>query len=302
MAEVLRATGLSKAFGGTPVVKDISLSLQEGEIFGLIGPNGAGKTTVIRMLLHMIQPDAGEVAVFSRPLDSEARDRIGYLPEERGLYKQTSVLDVMAYMARLKGLSRRDARTRSIEVLEQLGMGAHGRKKVSELSRGMRQLVQFGATVIHEPDLVILDEPFSGLYPVNTEHLKGLVSELQRRGAAVIFSTHQMNAVEELCDGVLMVHRGEAVLYGPVEAVKERYRKNSLFIHWDGPRDSVRGIERWEEQRPYWEAYLADGTSPEVVLEEILRLGGSLKRFQVSSPSLNEVFIQVVQERGSSVE
>ena len=302
MAEVLRATGLSKAFGGTPVVKDISLSLQEGEILGLIGPNGAGKTTVIRMLLHMIQPDAGKVAVFGRPLDSDARDRIGYLPEERGLYKQTRVADVMAYMAQLKGLSRRDARTRSIEVLERLGMGAHERKKVSELSRGMRQLVQFGATVIHEPHLVILDEPFSGLDPVNTEQLKGLVSELQQRGAAVIFSTHQMNAVEELCDRVLMVHRGEAVLYGPVEEVKERYRNNSLFIHWDGPRDRVTGIERWEEIRPYWEAHLADGTSPEVVLEEILRLGGSIKRFQLSSPSLNEVFIQVVQERGNGVE
>ena len=289
----LRVANLSKAFNGTPIVDDVSFSVAAGEVFGLIGPNGAGKTTTIRLALQIIQPDAGEVFLFGNPMSSLALERIGYLPEERGLYRQAKTLEVLEYLGRLKGLSRRDAHIRAGQVLDMLGMTEHSHKKISELSRGMGQLIQFGATIIHQPDLVILDEPFSGLDPVNTLRLKALVSDLQSRGAAIIFSTHLMSNVEELCDRVLMINHGQSVLYGPVGEVKERYRNNSLFIQWDGPRDSVAAVERWENRDTYWEAFLAAGATPEQALREILELGGTLRLFQLSLPSLNEVFIRV---------
>ena len=293
MDAALRAINLCKTFNGTPIVDNVSFSVEAGEVFGLIGPNGAGKTTTIRLALQLIQPDAGEVSLFGHPISSLALDRIGYLPEERGLYRQAYTDEVLIYLGRLKGLSDHDARRRAGEVLDQLGMTQHARKKVSELSRGMGQLIQFGATIIHQPDLVILDEPFSGLDPVNTLRLKDLVYELQNMGVAVIFSTHLMSHVEELCDRVLMIDHGQSVLYGPVSDVKERYRNNSLFIRWNGPLKSVAAVERWELRDGYFEAFLAAGATPEQALREILDLGGTLRLFQLSMPSLDEIFIRV---------
>ena len=296
MTEALRASSLHKAFAQVPVVRDISLSIEAGEIFGLIGPNGAGKTTTIRMLLNIIQPDEGEVDIFSRPLDMDSLERIGYLPEERGLYKNARAEEVLVYLGQLKGLPARDARRRAAEVLDQLGMVGHAQKKVSELSRGMSQLIQFGATIIHQPDIVILDEPFSRMDPVNTQRVMDLVLGLRAAGAAIILSTHLMATVEELCDRILMISQGRSVLYGPVTEVKERYRDNSLFVDWDGPRDQIQGVSRWEDRGRYCEAFLADGASPESVLRDILDKGGPLKLFQLSTPSLNEVFIRVARE------
>ena len=293
MDAALQAINLCKTFNGTPIVDNVSFSVEAGEVFGLIGPNGAGKTTTIRLALQLIQPDAGEVSLFGHPISSLALDRIGYLPEERGLYRQAYTDEVLIYLGRLKGLSDHDARRRAGEVLDQLGMTEHARKKVSELSRGMGQLIQFGATIIHQPDLVILDEPFSGLDPVNTLRLKDLVHELQNMGVAVIFSTHLMSNVEELCDRVLMIDHGQSVLYGPVDDVKERYRNNSLFIRWNGPLKSVAAVERWELRDGYFEAFLAAGATPEQALREILDLGGTLRLFQLSMPSLDEIFIRV---------
>jgi ABC-2 type transport system ATP-binding protein len=296
MTNALTASGLSKSFSGERVVRNVSFSIESGELFGLIGPNGAGKTTTIRMLLNIIQPDEGEVTILGRPVDLESLERVGYLPEERGLYKHARTTEVLVYLGKLKGLSGSDARRRAAEVLEQLGMAEHADKKVSELSRGMGQLIQVGATIIHQPDIVILDEPFSGLDPVNTQRLTELVRDLGTAGAAVIFSTHLMASVEELCDRVLMINQGQAVLYGPVTEVKQRYRNNSLFIDWDGPHDQILGINRWEDRGRYWEAFLADGASGESVLRQMLEKGGLLSLFQLSSPTLNEVFIKVAQE------
>ena len=295
MSEALTASGLSKAFSGERVVRDVSFSIESGELFGLIGPNGAGKTTTIRMLLNIIQPDEGEVTMLGRPPDLDSLERIGYLPEERGLYKNVRTMEVLVYLGQLKGLSRGDARRRAAEVMERLGMAEHADKKVSELSRGMGQLIQVGATIIHKPDIVILDEPFSGLDPVNTQLLTELVRDLSAAGTAIIFSTHLMASVEELCDRVLMLNHGQAVLYGPVSEVKQRYRNNSLFIDWDGPHDLIKGINRWEDRGRYWEAFLADGASGESVVRQMLENGGLLKLFQLSSPTLNEVFIKVAQ-------
>lgn len=294
MTVTLTAEHLSKAFNGKTIVEDVSFSVESGEIFGLIGPNGAGKTTTIRMLLHIIQPDNGRVELFGNPLSSTARDRIGYLPEERGLYRYSRAEEVLVYLGRLKGLTPAYAHKRAWEILEQVGLTAHGKKKISEMSRGMGQLVQFGATIIHEPDLVILDEPFSGLDPVNTERMKSMVLALQERGTSIIFSTHLMASVEELSQRVLMIHRGRVVIYGSVAEAKEKYRNNSLFIRWNGPRERVGGISKWEDRGPYWEAFLSNGTPPEGILQEILSLGGSVEHFQHSLPSLHDVFIQVV--------
>ena len=293
MDAALQVANLSKAFNGTPIVDDVSFSVGEGEVFGLIGPNGAGKTTTIRLALQIIQPDAGEVFLFGNPMNSLALERIGYLPEERGLYRQAKTLEVLEYLGRLKGLTSRDAHRRAGEVLDALGMTEHSGKKVSELSRGMSQLIQFGATIIHQPDLVILDEPFAGLDPVNTLRLKDLVYELQNIGVTVIFSTHLMNNVEELCDRVLMIDHGKSVLYGSVGEIKERYRNNSLFIRWNGPLKSMVTVDRWELRDGYFEAFLADDATPELALQEILVLGGTLRHFELSMPSLNDVFIRV---------
>ena len=293
MDTALQVTNLSKAFNGTQIVNDVSFSVGEGEVFGLIGPNGAGKTTTIRLALQIIQPDAGEVFLFGNPMNSLALERIGYLPEERGLYRQAKTLEVLEYLGRLKGLTSRDAHRRAGEVLDALGMTEHSGKKISELSRGMSQLIQFGATIIHQPDLVILDEPFAGLDPVNTLRLKDLVFELQNLGATVIFSTHLMNNVEELCDRVLMIDHGKSVLYGSVGEIKERYRNNSLFIRWNGPLKSMVTVDRWVLRDGYFEAFLSDDATPELALQEILVLGGTLRHFELSMPSLNDVFIRV---------
>ncbi|MDA1188586.1 MAG: ATP-binding cassette domain-containing protein [Chloroflexi bacterium] len=295
-AEALNVSGLSKTYGTTQIVQDMDFSVLRGEVFGLIGPNGAGKTTTIRMTLRIIQPDTGSVTMFDKPFSEESWSRIGYLPEERGLYKQAKVFDVLVYLGRLKGLSASEARQRTQETLELIGMGEHAQKKVSELSRGMGQLIQFGATIVHKPELVILDEPFSGLDPVNTEKLKELVLGLQKQGTAVIFSTHQMNNVEELCDRVLMINHGRAVLYGPVSEVKQGYRNNSVFVAWDGPRERVRGVSRWEDRGQTVEAYLVDGVAPESVLVDMVQLGGAIRHFEVSMPSLHEVFLRVARD------
>ncbi|MBM3944565.1 MAG: ATP-binding cassette domain-containing protein [SAR202 cluster bacterium] len=294
--DALRVSGLFKTYGTTRIVEDMSFSVGRGEVFGLIGPNGAGKTTTIRMTLRIIQPDAGDVLMFGKPFDEDAWSRVGYLPEERGLYRSARVFDVLVYLGQLKGLSAADAKRRAGETLELIGMTGHAHKKVSELSRGMGQLIQFGSTVVHNPELVILDEPFSGLDPVNTEKLKELVLGLQKQGMAVIFSTHQMNNVEELCDRVLMINHGRAVLYGPVKEVKERYRKNSLILSWNGPRERVRGVSRWEPRGEFWEAYLKDGVAPESVLVDMVQLGGAIRHFEPSMPTLHEVFLRVARD------
>jgi len=208
-----------KSFTDKVAVDDLSFSVAQGEIFGLIGPNGAGKTTTIRMMMDIIKPDSGEVTIFGEKLGEAIKDRLGYLPEERGLYKKLDVLDSIVYLASLKGMDKPSAVEKADELLKQTGMLATKRKKIEELSRGMGQIIQFIVTIIHDPKLVILDEPFAGLDPVNTELLKGIVADLRNQGKAVILSTHQMNQVEELCDRILMINNGQDVLYGDLSEI-----------------------------------------------------------------------------------
>lgn len=286
---------IRKSFGGKDVVHDVSFGLVSGEVLGLVGPNGAGKTTTIRMLMDIIKPDAGDIRVFGRPLLEINKNRIGYLPEERGLYKNMRVADSLVYLARLKDVEEGLARARADELLRQVDMIAHKGKKVSELSRGMGKIIQFLVTIAHDPDILVLDEPFAGLDPVNRMMLKGIILELKAQGKTIVLSTHMMNEVEEMCDRVLMINRGRVVLYGSLADIKWRYRDNSVFVAGEGEIDEVEGVTGRQDRGSYVELFLDADTSPQQVLKQLIAQGVRVDRFEVSTPSLNEIFIQAVK-------
>ena len=287
---------VSKSFNGTKVVDSISFSVMLGEIFGLIGPNGAGKTTTIRMMMDIIKPDSGEISVLGESLSEDTKNRIGYLPEERGLYKKLTVFQSLSYLASLKGVETRLVNSRADELLERVGMLPHKGKKIEELSRGMGQLIQFLTTIIHNPQLIILDEPFANLDPVNTELIKEIILELRGQGKAIILSTHRMNEVEELCDRIFMINEGRGVLYGELTEIKSRYRNNSIFLKCDRLPDKLPGIIGIKDEGKDMELLLDGHTAPQQVLSTLLNQGVIVDRFEVSTPSLNEIFIQVVKE------
>ncbi len=289
--EVIKA---AKSYGDKLVVDSVSFALKQGEVLGLIGPNGAGKTTTIRMMMDIIKPDSGQINILGQGLNEATKNSIGYLPEERGLYKKTTVLQSILYLASLKGVPGPLAESRAEELLERVGMLPHKNKKIEELSRGMGQLIQFLVTIIHHPQLIILDEPFAGLDPVNTELLKTMIFELREQGRAIILSTHLMNEVEELCDRVFMINKGRCVLYGSLSEIKNSYRNNSVFVDFSGPMDGLEGVASSKSHRSYTELFLDDKTSAQQVLKQLVNRKGDLHRFEVSTPSLNEIFLQVV--------
>ncbi|MBE0415193.1 MAG: ATP-binding cassette domain-containing protein [Dehalococcoidia bacterium] len=284
-----------KSFGGNEVVKDVSFTLGPGEVFGLVGPNGAGKTTTIRMLMDIIRPDSGEIRVFGQPLDEDTKNRIGYLPEERGLYQKMRVSDSLVYLASLKNVEPRVAKERGEELLRQVDMLPHKGKKISELSRGMGQIIQFLVTIAHNPDLIILDEPFAGLDPVNRQLLKDIAIELKRQGKTIILSTHMMNEVEEMCDRILMIDEGRVVLYGELAEIKWRFRNNSVFVGCEGTIGELEGVSGRKEHGKVVELFLDGETSPQKILSQLVERDIKVDRFEVSTPSLNEIFLQVVK-------
>jgi ABC-2 type transport system ATP-binding protein len=283
-----------KSFADKVAVDDLSFSVTQGEIFGLIGPNGAGKTTTIRMMMDIIKPDSGEVTIFGEKLSETTKNKLGYLPEERGLYKKLRVLDSIIYLASLKGMDRHSATKKADELLSQTGMLSTKRQKIEEMSKGMGQVIQFIVTVIHDPQLVILDEPFAGLDPVNTELLKGMFADLRNQGKAVILSTHQMNQVEELCDRILMVNNGRAVLYGDLSEIKSRYKANSVLLDFKGELGEVPGVTEKRTHRGYVELVLDGKTTPQQVLAHLVSRGVVINRFEMATPSLNEIFLKEV--------
>ena len=283
-----------KTYSNRPAVNDVSFDVNQGEIFGLIGPNGAGKTTTIRMMMDIIKPDSGEIKVMGEKLNDNSKNKIGYLPEERGLYKKMSVMDTIIYFASLKGVDSQLARKRGEELLKRADLLPHRNKRIEELSRGMGQIIQVIITVIHEPDLIILDEPFSGLDPVNTQLLKDLIRDLKNKGKTIIMSTHLMNDIEELCDRLLMINKGRAVLYGSLAEVKSKYRNNSVLVETAGELGTIEGVT---EQRPHngaVELKLDAKTTPQMLLERLIQKGIVVNRFELSTPSLTEIFIKVV--------
>jgi len=286
---------VTKAYGSKRVVDDVSFYVAQGEIFGLIGPNGAGKTTTIRMMMDIIKPDSGDIHILGEKLREDTKNHIGYLPEERGLYKKLTVLDTLTYLAALKG--DRVANSRIEELLRRVGMLPHKNKKIEELSRGMGQLIQFLTTIIHDPQLIILDEPFAGLDPVNTELLKEIVLDLRKQGKAVILSTHQMNQVEELCDRILMIDHGRSVLYGKLADIKKKYRDNSVLVDLEGEPGELEGVVGSEPEGRYLELMLDGKTTPQQVLRQIVKQGVAINSFQVSTPSLHQIFLQVAGKK-----
>ncbi len=294
----VEVSGVSKAFNGKKVVDNISFGLLPGEILGLIGPNGAGKTTTIRMMMDIIRPDSGEISILGEILSENAKNKIGYLPEERGLYKKLTILQSLTYLASLKGIDRQTVTSRTRSLLQRVDMLPHAGKKIEELSRGMGQIVQFLTAIIHDPSLVILDEPFANLDPVNTELLKEMILEMRDQDKAIILSTHRMNEVEELCDRILMIDNGRSVLYGELAEIKTRFRNNSVIVESDGDLGEIKGIRGTRDHGRYVELLLDGRTTPRDILEQIAGKGIEINRFEVSTPSLNEIFIQVAKDEG----
>jgi len=295
----LEFEGVSKSFAEKNVIRDVSFSVEPGEIFGLLGPNGAGKTTLIRLLLDIIKPDSGEIRIFGGSLNAAAKDRIGYLPEERGLYRKTKLLDMLVYLAQLKNVPRKKAHANAEALLESLDLYEHRGKKVEELSKGMQQKIQFLSAVIHEPELIILDEPFSGLDPVSTKAVKDKILEYRNEGKTVILSTHMMEQAQKLCDRILMLNKGERVLYGTVSGIRKEHGKNSLLVEFAEKRNlsilhEIPGIRKitWREEAV--EILPEEGTNAQAVLQELVRRAEIL-RFEQALPSLNDVFIETVE-------
>ncbi len=296
-ALAVEVSNVTKSFGDVAVASGISFQVARGEVFGLIGPNGAGKTTVIRMLMEIIRPDSGWVRVLGEPLRETTKNQIGYLPEERGLYKKLTVAESLSYLSSLKGSSGPAVRQRAAMLLERTGMLPHLHRKIEELSKGMAQLIQFIATILHDPKLVVFDEPFYGLDPVNTRLLKDMIGELRQQGKAVILSTHMMNEVEELCDRIMMIDRGRPVLYGRLSDIKDRYRTNSVFLSVDGQPGPLEGVTGTRDHGTHLELALDDRTSPQAVLAALVGQGITVNRFEVAVPPLSDIFIRVVRGR-----
>jgi len=282
-----------KSYADKVVVNDLAFSVNQGEIFGLIGPNGAGKTTTIRMLMDIIKPDSGDVTILGEKLTEASKNKLGYMPEERGLYRKLSVIDSIIYLASLKGMDRHEAEEKADELLNQTGMLASKRRKIEELSKGMGQIIQFIITIIHDPELVILDEPFGSLDPVNIELLKSMFLDLRNQGKAIILSTHQMNQVEELCDRILMIDNGHSVLYGNLTEIKSKYRSHSVILDFEGELAQIQGVTLKRAHKGYVELVLDRNTTPKQVLEQLVSSGVVVNRFEVATPSLNEIFLEV---------
>ena len=284
---------LNKSYAGKMAVKDLSFSIGPGELLGLIGPNGAGKSSTIKIMLDFLKPDSGEVRIFGNKMTEASKNRIGYLPEEKGLYKRLSAMEQILYLASLKGMDASRAKLKAEELLRKTEMWDSRKKKIKEMSKGMGQMIQFIVTIIHDPELIILDEPFSGLDPVNTELLKAMVGQLRDEGKSIILSTHQMNQVEELCDRVLMIHKGKEVLHDNLAEIKEKYTKHSVRVRVEGELGELPGVTEYKEGRDSVELILKPDTSPQSILDHLRKQGKTIKHFEVASPSLNEIFLDI---------
>ncbi len=265
----VEVTHLHKSYSGKTAVKDLSFSAGLGEILGLIGPNGAGKSSTIKMILDFLKPDSGEVKVFGHPMKESFKNLIGYLPEERGLYKKLTAIDLIVYLATLKGMDKHEAERKASALLEQTGMLGNKKMKNKDMSKGMGQIIQFIVTVVHDPKLIILDEPFSGLDPVNTEIIKNMIGKLRDEGKTIILSTHQMDKVEELCDRVLMINRGQAVLYGDLEEIRTGFSKNAVLVAVEGEIGDLPGVLQKNIHSGSVELVLTPETTPQIILDHL---------------------------------
>jgi len=300
---MLSIRNIVKQYAGHTALSDVSLEVKSGQIFGLLGPNGAGKTSLIRIITQITAPDSGEIYFNGEKLNQSHIDRMGYLPEERGLYKKMEIGEQMIYLARLKGLSRDEATKRLKVWFQKLGMETWWKMKIEELSKGMQQKAQFVATVLHEPELIILDEPFSGFDPVNAEVIKDEILELNRKGATILFSTHRMESVEELCDSIALINKSKKILDGSVKSIRNSYRNGTYMVEYNGDRiifDGKQPFELVEETASDDETHtlkikLAGANSSNDVLQYIIPLA-RINMLQELVPSMNEIFIENVNK------
>lgn len=290
---------VTKRFGDFAAVNELSLEVHPGRIYGLIGPNGAGKTTTIRMIVNIYAPDSGSVTVFGEPLNSELQDRIGYLPEERGLYKKMKIGDQIRFFAELKNVRKNEIDRRIDLWLKRVQLSEWKNKKATELSKGMQQKAQFITAVLHDPDLLILDEPFSGLDPINVDLLKEIILDLKRSGKTIIFSTHQMEVAEKICDDICLLNRSRKVFEGSLREVKRSFGRNAVALRISGGEEVLRNeslvtaIERHSDET---EVLLAPGADVQVLLQELIKAGAKIEKFEMVEPSLHDIFIAKVTE------
>jgi ABC-2 type transport system ATP-binding protein len=292
---MLQVRNVRKLYDGRTVVNDVSFDVAAGEIFALLGPNGAGKTTLIRMITDIVRPDGGTIAFAGKSVAGPHRPRMAYLPEERGLYKKVPVLDALAYFGELKGLSAADSRRESIELLEEFGLAAWTKKQVAALSKGMQQKLQLCSALIGRPELLILDEPFTGLDPINVQVLEDVLRRRRDEGTTVLLSTHQMNKVEQQCDRALMINRGHMVLYGAVGEIRRQHAANEFMLHADGTPRSVSGMKSLVAENGHWRVALEKAAHPAAVLRSLLDQGLAVRAFVPVVPPLEDIFVHVVQ-------
>lgn len=295
---ILKLNRLVKEFDGKKVVNDFSLTLKEGEILGLLGPNGAGKTTTIRMIMNIIAPDSGEIEILGEHFQEKLKNRIGYLPEERGLYRKLKVSETLKYFGKLKGMRTEKIRERGDELLREFNLIDYKEKKIEELSKGMAQKLQIITTIIHSPEILILDEPFSGLDPVNIELVKDLILKMKKDGISIIFSTHLMEYAEKIVDSVVMIEHGKKVIDGTLAQIKSEYGTKFIKVAYDGDSSFVSGLEYVKNVRDYgkeMEIELSDMKYKDKLVKKLVS-ELSLISMNISEPSLNNIFIRKVQE------
>ena len=300
---VLTLESVSKSYGSVQAVRDVNLEIPRGSIYGFLGPNGAGKTTTLRIIMAIILADSGRIHLAGQALGGSMRDRIGYLPEERGLYRKMKCLDQLTYLAELKGVPRADARGRADHWLTRMGLEKWRDRKVDALSKGMQQKIQFAATFISEPELVILDEVFSGLDPLNIELLRDMILEERAKGTTIIFSTHMLAEAEKICDAICLIEGGQIILDGPLEKVRADFPLQSLRVAWEGnpePPADLQGVLHREKSEGSWRLTLAEGVNPRELLPQLMAFG-PLTLFSANRPSLSEIFLEAVARRRKEV-
>lgn len=293
---VISVSHIAKSFGAAQAVRDVSFDVNRGEVFGLLGPNGAGKTTTIRMVLDIFRPDAGKITVLGGAMDETRKNRIGYMPEERGLYKDLRIEECVVYLAQLKGVPKDEARRRAAQYFDRLDLATHKKKKINDLSRGMQQKVQIIATLIHQPDLIIIDEPFANLDPVNTRLAQDLLLGERDRGATIVMSTHLMFQVEELCDRIVIINKGQNVLYGKVDEIRRTYSDNAIRVTAQGEMPQLEGVMELS-RKGNTRALSLPSSMPAREFMRILAETPNLnvEQFELALPTMDDVFVKVVQ-------
>ena len=296
---ILNVESISKSYGDFKAVDRVSFTVTSGRIYGILGPNGAGKTTTIRMIMNILVPDSGSILLFDQQMSDSLKNRIGYLPEERGLYTKMKVLDMLVFLAELHGISHKKAVEKASALLSEFDLAEWKTKKIEELSKGMQQKVQFIGTILHDPELIILDEPFSGLDPINAQMIKDIMIRFKREGKAIMFSTHVMEAAEKLCDDILLINKGEKVLDGQLYDVRKKYGANTVQLEFSGDASYLKNLEEIEilnAYENYSELHLKKDVNTNALLKKLINKI-EIHRFQTTESSLNDIFIEIVGGR-----